>query len=121
MLSDRFCHDLIIVRYHLFELRQIFFKTVQDAFCFFGSCCGKVFGDQVSQRFDILLQGNIRTFYQILVQSFIEMVMFVQHIGNAARHSCGKVAAGSAKNDDRTARHIFTAVFTDTLDHRQSA
>lgn len=39
----------------------------------------------------------------------------VQHIGNAARHPGGKVPTGRPQNDDRAARHIFTAVVADAL------
>ena len=49
------------------------------------------------------------------------MVVFVQYISDAARHSCGKIVAGSAKDNDSTAGHIFTAMLTDTFDNSHCA
>ena len=45
-----------------------------------------------------------------------EIAGHVQHVGNAARHARGKIAAGRPEHDHATARHVFAAVVADGFD-----
>ena len=46
-----------------------------------------------------------------------EVPVGVQHVGDAARHARGEVAAGLAEHDDAAARHVFAAVVAHALHH----
>ena len=50
-----------------------------------------------------------------------EVAGFIQHVGDAARHTRAEVATGGAQHDHPPARHIFAAVIADRLDHRVHA
>ena len=115
MLPDRFCYDLVVMRNDFFEFGQPVFKMRQNPFCLFGACGGIVLGYQTFQQADILLSGHLRAFYQRFVQALVQVMVFVQHIRHAARHTGGKVIAGSAQNDNGAACHIFTPVFAHAL------
>ena len=43
--------------------------------------------------------------------------MWIEHIGNAARHAGGEIAASFADNHDLATGHVFTAVITDAFYH----
>src|SRR6185312_9425215 len=71
----------------------------------------------VEQLFhQIVFLGNRFEFDHRHVAAFGEVAGLVQHIGNAARHAGGEVAAGLADNDDDAARHVFAAMVADALD-----
>ena len=50
-----------------------------------------------------------------------EVAVLVEHIGDAARHARGEIAAGLAEHDDDAAGHVFAAVIADALDHGDGA
>ena len=50
-----------------------------------------------------------------------EIAVLVEHIGDAARHAGGEVAAGLADDDDDAAGHVFAAMVADALDDRDGA
>ena len=45
----------------------------------------------------------------------------VEHVGDAAGHAGGEVAAGRAEDDDAPAGHVLAAVVADALDDRGGA
>src|SRR5690606_40577688 len=48
-----------------------------------------------------------------------EIAFLVKHVGDAARHARGEVAAGLADHHHDAAGHVLAAVVADTLDHRR--
>ena len=62
---------------------------------------------------NVLLLCNGLDGDKLLVDAQIELMLRVQHIGNAARHPGGKVPPGRPQDNDCTACHIFTAVVAD--------
>ena len=50
-----------------------------------------------------------------------EVAVRVEHVGDAAAHAGGEVAAGPAEHDDAPAGHVLAAVIADALDHRERA
>ena len=50
-----------------------------------------------------------------------ERAVLVEHVGDAARHAGGEVAAGAAEHDDDAAGHVFAAVVAGALDHGDGA
>ena len=57
----------------------------------------------------------------VLVHTLVEVPVLVQHIGDAAAHTGGKVLAGLAQYDHRAAGHVLAAVVAHTLDNGHSA
>ena len=53
---------------------------------------------------------------QLFVQSLVQVMVFIQYIGDAARHTGGKILAGAAEDDDFAACHIFASMLADALD-----
>ena len=47
--------------------------------------------------------------------------MLVEHVGDAAAHAGGEVAAGAAQHDHRAAGHVLAAVVADALDDGHGA
>ena len=56
-----------------------------------------------------------------ILQRCVEFAVFVEHIGDAARHAGGEVAPGLADDDDDAAGHIFAAVIAGAFDDRDRA
>ena len=65
----------------------------------------------------IVLFGYFREVNHFLVKLCVKISFFIKNIGNTAGHTCGKVFACFADNNNPTACHIFTAVVADTLNN----
>ena len=52
-----------------------------------------------------------------MLQRVGEVVVLVEHVGDAAGHAGGEVAAGGAEHDDAAAGHVLAAVVADGFDH----
>ena len=50
-----------------------------------------------------------------------ERAVLVEHIGDAARHAGGEIAAGLAEHDDDAAGHVFAAMIAGALDDGDGA
>ena len=50
-----------------------------------------------------------------------EGAVLVEHIGDAARHAGGEVAAGAAEHHHDAAGHVFAAMVAGAFDHRDGA
>ena len=50
------------------------------------------------------------------VAALFEIADFIQHIGDAARHAGGEIAADLAQHDDAAAGHVFAAMIADAFD-----
>ena len=55
------------------------------------------------------------------IAATLKRPVFVQHIGNAARHARREIAARLADDDDNAAGHIFAAMVAGAFDHRDRA
>ena len=55
------------------------------------------------------------------VAALSEVPRLVEHIGDAAGHAGGEIAAGLADDDDDSAGHVFAAVVAYALDNRDGA
>ena len=55
------------------------------------------------------------------VAAGLEGAVLVEHVGDAARHAGGEVAAGAAEHHHDAAGHVFAAVIAGALDHRDGA
>ena len=51
-----------------------------------------------------------------MLQRPAEAAVLVEHVGDAAAHAGGEVAAGPAEHDDAAAGHVLAAVVADALD-----
>ncbi|MNP58441.1 hypothetical protein D3C76_1533550 [compost metagenome] len=58
---------------------------------------------------------NVQHFDQFRVNAFAELTVFVQDVGEAARHTCAEVHAGFAHYADNPAGHVFTTVIADAF------
>ena len=56
-----------------------------------------------------------------ILQSDGEVAVFVEHIGDAARHAGREIAAGLAEHDHDAAGHVLAAMVAGALDHRDGA
>ena len=56
-----------------------------------------------------------------MLQRRLERAVLVEHIGDAARHAGGEVAAGPAEHDDDAAGHVFAAVVAGAFDDGDGA
>ena len=45
-----------------------------------------------------------------------EVAGFIEHVGDAAAHAGGEVAAGLAEHDDQAVGHVFAAVIAEAFD-----
>ncbi len=50
-----------------------------------------------------------------------ERAVVVEHVGDAARHAGGEIAAGAAEHHHDAAGHVFAAMVAGALDHRDGA
>ena len=55
------------------------------------------------------------------LQRLSKSSIFIQNIGDAARHAGGKIAPGVTEIDDPAASHVFAAVIADAFHHRLNA
>ena len=46
-----------------------------------------------------------------------EIALLVEHVGDAAAHAGGEVAAALAEHDDEAVGHVFAAVIAEAFDH----
>ncbi|MNI79904.1 hypothetical protein D3C73_1363960 [compost metagenome] len=75
-------------------------------------------GDQSTQMLFVDSQRvHAQDFDQFRIHAFAEFAVFVQHVGEPARHACAEVDARFTENTDDAAGHVFTAVVTDAFDH----
>ena len=56
-----------------------------------------------------------------MLQRSAKRAVLVEHIGDAARHAGGEVAAGLAEDDDDAAGHVFAAMVAGALDDGDGA
>ena len=66
--------------------------------------------NQITERVDIVLVGNFAHRNKLFVQAKVQIVVFIKNVGNSAAHSSCKVSSCRAKNDCRSACHIFKSV-----------
>ena len=59
--------------------------------------------------------------HHLPVAADVEILVLVQHVGNAAGHARGKVASGLADNHHAAAGHVFATVISHALHHRVDA
>ncbi|MPN61741.1 hypothetical protein SDC9_209483 [bioreactor metagenome] len=102
---------------NLFELRQIISKIIKDLFSLFGTRQLHMVCKHFLQHGNILLMQNLLQGYQLLVYSGIEISVFIQDIGNATTHACGKVFACIPNNNGNSPCHIFTAMVTNAFNN----
>ncbi|MNE33608.1 hypothetical protein D3C80_1272900 [compost metagenome] len=56
-----------------------------------------MFGNQTAQMFFVDGQRfNVQHFHQLWVHAFAELTVFIQNVGETARHTCAEVHAGFA-------------------------
>ena len=77
--------------------------------------------DHFLQLDHVVLGGHFIGGNHLLIQTDIQIVILIQHIGDAAAHTCRKVLAGRAKHHHTASRHVLTAVIAYALHHRNSA
>src|SRR5690606_32283619 len=56
-----------------------------------------------------------------LIATVLEAAVFVQHVGDPARHAGGEIAARHAQHDHGAAGHVFAAVVAHTFHHGVTA
>ena len=72
--------------------------------------------NKLSKQFRIFFLPDVFKLDHIEVAKRIEVARFVEHVGDAAAHPSGEVAAGFAEDNDCPAGHIFAAVVADAFD-----
>ena len=58
---------------------------------------------------------------ELIVLAAGVLVLLVVDKGDASSHPRSEVLAGGTKDDDRSARHVFTAMVTNALDYGSSS
>ena len=98
------------MRDYLLELRDIVIEIAEYSLCFFRTCCLCVFLNDSFELGDILVIRYSFKRYKSLVKTSLQVVLLIENICDAARHSCGEVLACSSENYCTSARHVLTAV-----------
>ena len=104
------------MRDDLLEERQIVREIAEYLLTLFAACRRDVLGNERAQLVDIALLGDFSALHQLLVEPLVEVMMLVEDIRYAARHTCGKILARASEDDDLAARHVLAAVLADALD-----
>ncbi len=93
-------------------------EIVEDLLTLGGACSGYVLLYKCFYYRVRLVLADLCAFDKLLVEALVEVVVLVEDIRYAARHTRGKVVAGFAENNDRTARHVLAAVVAYALNDR---
>ena len=78
----------------------------------------EIAGMVVVARIDVLFVGHRLDIHHRHVAAAAETAVFIEHIGDAARHPGGEVAAGVAEHNHDAAGHVLAAMVARALDHR---
>ncbi len=65
---------------------------------------------------ELLFLGDRLEFNHCEVAALLERPIFIEDIGNAARHAGSEIAAGRSDDHDDAARHIFATMIARPLD-----
>ena len=76
--------------------------------------------NQIVQDVLVFLLADRFEIDHVEVAERVEQLLLVEHVGDAAAHAGGKIAAGAADDDHRAAGHVFAAVIADPLDDRHA-
>ena len=118
----RLQHALVVGRHHLHELRHQVLPVVEDAAAPAGCRCGargSRSGRRPARSRDSSTSDSSSTISRL--QRSRNAALAVEHVGDAAAHAGGEVAAGRAEHHHHAAGHVLAAVVADALDDRVRA
>ena len=110
-------HPLVLARHHLDELLAGV-APVRAAASTRGRCPSRWMCRVMSSRSSSLVRVLDRPRDRPArgCSASCEVAVVVEHVGDAAAHAGGEVAAGPAEHDDAPAGHVLAAVVADALD-----
>ncbi len=82
---------------------------------------GHMFLDHLFQFQHIVFGRNLIGRNHFLIGLGIQVVMLIQYISDTAAHACREVLAHGTHHYDTSACHVFTAMITHALDHRNGS
>ena len=109
------------MRDNLFKLRNIFLEVVENLLSLGRIGAGHMFLDHFFQFLNIIFAGQLVGGHHFLVEADVEIVSFIQHIGDASAHSGGKVLSGAAKNHHAASGHVFAAMIAHAFHYGRTA
>ena len=114
-------HPLIIERYDLLEQRNVRFKVIQDLPSEFRSRFRDIFGQNIAELRDIIFFSQFLQNHHIFIDSSVQAVVLIQHIGNSAAHTCREVLARSPQDHRAAACHVLQSVVAASFRDRHRA
>ena len=73
--------------------------------------------DQLAHESPVLVASSGSRSTMPRLQRCANVPSLIEHVGDAAAHAGGEIAARPAEHDDPTAGHVFAAVIADAFDH----
>src|SRR5439155_1439709 len=120
-LLQRHEDAVVILRHHLHELRHHVLPELKDEAAAVAAGVAHVAFDHRAHLGGFLWVFQLLQPYHRHVATAGKIAGHVEHVGDAARHARGEIAARGAEHDHVTAGHVFATVIAHGFDDRVDA